>query len=203
MFFLLKRLLEYLRYANIWVYLRSGRNQRIKAETNPINMVVTYGMDQAVLKTLISILLLLLSCLLSIQAILYLLDEAPQCVDYCDDCLKNHFADKLYDTLQQTKPGHKGTILPQTVTELDGAGRTGETLPELGDCPDRSCSRQVPAENIKKETAKCEVCGQENCTRCKRNPHKSELAKGTTESKKKQQQCPQCGNLATRCSHML
>lgn len=41
MLFLFKRLLEYLRYANFWVYLRSVRNQR-EAEMKPADPVVTY-----------------------------------------------------------------------------------------------------------------------------------------------------------------
>jgi hypothetical protein len=78
-----KRLFEYL-----CVHLISTRDQRINTNTDPVDLVVTYGINRALLYPLITLLLLLLSCMLSIQAILHLLDEIPQCVDYCDGCQK-------------------------------------------------------------------------------------------------------------------
>jgi hypothetical protein len=48
----------------------------VEAEIKSSDLAVTYGMNQAMLETLISVLLLLLSYLLSIRAILCLLDES-------------------------------------------------------------------------------------------------------------------------------
>lgn len=159
------------------------------------------------IENLISVLLLLLSCLLSIRAILDLLEEASRCVYYCNDCLKSRFADNLYDMLQHVKLGHSdGSPVPEVVEKGD-EDRSRETSRELGDCSNGSSSKHVPVQNTQNESAKCEVCGQESCTRCKKKPCQSELAEGNAEisglaPKRDRQQCSQCGNSATRCNHM-
>lgn len=207
MFFLLKRLLEYLRYANVWVYLLSIRNQRIKTETDQVNLIVTYGLDEAIVETLMSILLLLLSCLLSIQAVLHMLDEIPQCVDYCDECLRNQHQNNIDNILQYAISSRsRGIPLTTTAGFSDEHSRT-KSLPELTACSVRSCSRHILEENIRNISAKCEVCGQENCIRCKQKAHQGDSADETNDSseyapKNNRQQCSQCGSLATRCNHM-
>jgi hypothetical protein len=162
MFFLLQRFFEYLR-----VHLYS-RDQRIKINTDPVDLVVTCGLSQALLDPLITLLLLLLSCLLSIQAILYLLEEIPQCVDYCDECLRRNFASNSDDRSQYAPLDRSSGILLLAAAYIDGETPTHQSLAELEDCTHNSCTKHIPGEIVQKDVTKCGACGQENCTQYKR-----------------------------------
>lgn len=201
MFFLLQRFFEYLR---VHLY---ARDQRIKINKDPIDLVVTYGLNQALVDPLITLLFLLLSCLLSIQAILHLLGEVPQCVDYCDECLQRHYASNADDIPQYPSIDHSTGIPLLAVTDIDGKYRTHQSLAELKDCAHNSCTRHVLGENVQKDITKCGACGQGSCAQCKRKTYPGNHVDETADlpgsaPKKNRQQCAQCGKLATRCNHM-
>jgi hypothetical protein len=100
-------------------------------------------MHQVLLDQLISLLLLLLSCLLSIQAILHLLGEIPQCVDYCDECLQRHYASNS-DNISQYLPIDHSTGIPLlAATNIYGENPTHQSLAELEDCTHNSCTKHI------------------------------------------------------------